>query len=368
MKVAILTKKFTTRTGNERVASQVVGHLRRQSHEVDVYCQKRHDSTDGLIAAQRIHTLVGLSFDPSLSMWSFAKRAEKVVKQIKKASPETIIFGFNHSVTHDVYRLGGGTHRGFMIRTEEGGRSGGQLLNRIAQMMEDKRFSDRRCHRFIVPSHRVGDELKQHYDIGRDQITTVYNGVDLEHFHPLRKEYERLDVRKRWGLDENEKVALFVGQDLVIKGFHHAVRAAEKAGCRLVYVGKAKKPADLSNIVIWDGERGDVELCLRAADALLLPSYYESFSNVTLEAYASGLPVITTQHVGATELLADSKLNDLVVEEPEDVTGLCAGLIRAFDKEENYAGFAREIAERHSLEDFGRRIEEVLLAINPSTK
>jgi len=363
MKVAVFTKKFTTRTGNERVATQVIHHLHEQGHEVEVYCQKKHDSAQGLINSKRIHKLIGVSFDPSLSMWSFAKRANKVASQLRKKSPDTIIFGFNHSFQHDVYRLGGGTHKGFILRTEEGGRSGGPVVNRMAQKMETKRFSDEQCQRFIVPSHRVGDELKEHYGIGQDKITTVFNGVDLERFHPLRKAHERIEARNRWGLSENDKVAIFVGQDLVIKGFHHAVRAAEKAGCRLVYVGKAKRPDDLSNTVIWDGERDDVDVCLRAADALILPSYYESFSNVTLEAYASGLPVVTTQYVGATELLADSKLNDLVVEEPEDVTGLCAGLIRVFDQEEDYASFAREIAERHSIEDFGRHIESVLESI-----
>jgi UDP-glucose:(heptosyl)LPS alpha-1,3-glucosyltransferase len=360
MKVVIITKKFTTRTGNERVATQVAHHLHRQGYQVEVYCQKKHESAEDIIPAKQVHKLMGLSFDPSLSMWSFAKKSQSLAKSLKKKAPETIVFGFNHSFVHDVYRLGGGTHRGFMLRTEQGGRSGGPLVNRVAQKFETKRFSDPRCQQFIVPSHQVGKELQKHYGISRTKITTVYNGVDLEKYHPLRREHERVDARKRWGLSPTDKVALFVGQDLEIKGFRYAVRAADRAGCRLVYVGKAKRPDDLSKNVIWDGERDDVEVCYRAANALILPSHYESFSNVTLEAFASGLPVVTTQHVGATELLADSKLNDLVVEDPQDVTGLCAGLVRAVDSEEAYAHFAREIAENHGIDNFGDRIEDVL--------
>ena len=366
MKIAIFTKKLTTRTGNERVACQVASHLHKAGHEVTLYCQKRHFSAEGIIPAGQVNKLLGLSFDPSLSMWSFGNKAKSISKTLARKSPETIIFGFNHSFHHDIYRLGGGTHKGFMKRTEEGGRSGGPVVNRMAQKMETKRFEDTRCQQFIVPSHQVGQELREHYAIPRDKITTVHNGVDLEKFHPLKKPRERIETRKAWGLSETEKVALFVGQDLDIKGFRYAVRAAEKAGCRLVYVGKAKPPSDLSETVIWDGERDDVEICFRAADALILPSHYESFSNVTLEAFASGLPVVTTQYVGATELLADSKLNDLVVEEPRDVTGLCAGLVRAFDSEENYASFARDIAEKHSIADFGQRIEDVVKKVKKS--
>ena len=62
-----------------------------------------------------------------------------------------------------------------------------------------------------------------------------------------------------------------------------------------------------------------------AADALFLPSRYDAFGNVCLEAAAAGLPVVTSGAVGTAELLRDS---GGVVPDPEDVAGFARELER----------------------------------------
>jgi UDP-glucose:(heptosyl)LPS alpha-1,3-glucosyltransferase len=71
------------------------------------------------------------------------------------------------------------------------------------------------------------------------------------------------------------------------------------------------------------GPRSDVESVYAAADALILPTRYDAFANATLEAAASGLPVLTSGTNGASALLAPGAI---VVEDPEDVAGFAAGL------------------------------------------
>jgi len=364
MKFALFTKKFTTRTGNERVATQVATKLNEHGHDVTVYCQKSDTSVEGLFPESRIVTLRGLSFDPTLSMWTFAKQAKKIVSSLESDRNECLVLGFNHTVIHDVYRLGGGTHRGFIEKTKLGGRSGGPVVNRMAQGLERQRFQDPRCKAFIVPSQKIREELKRYYDIDESKIHTIYNGVNLQRFYPSPNQKKTSELRAEWGISASDKTAIFIGQDLRIKGFEHAVAITKKVGCRLVYVGKANRPSVIESHIVWAGERSDVADCIRACDALILPSYYESFSNVTLEALACGVPVVTTAQVGASELLLGSSLEKLIAEAPVDFEGLTAGLDNALSNRAELAPQCRAIAEQNSIENFYHRFEEVLTNVH----
>ena len=360
MKVALFTKKFTTRTGNERVATQIATRLTRAGHDVKVYCQKFDATVEGLIADSNLIRLRGLSFDPTLSMWTFSKQAKRAVVELGNSSSGHLILGFNHTVIHDVYRLGGGTHKGFMESTQFGGRSGGPIVNRMAQNLEIQRLTDPRCEAYIVPSQKVREELIHYYKVDEAKIHTIYNGVDLENFRPEPNDEKNRQIRSQWGIDSSDKVAIFIGQDLRIKGFEQAVAATQKVGCRLVYVGKAHRPSQLAPHVVWAGEHRDVADYLRACDALILPSFYESFSNVTLEALACGLAPIITKQVGASELLVKSALETLVTESPHNIDHLAASLDYAFSNQDSLAAECRAIAEQYSVEKFYGRFEEVL--------
>lgn len=360
MKVALFTKKFTTRTGNERVATQVAKNLHEHGHDVRVYCQKSDSTAEELIPESRIFRLRGLSFDPTISMWTFAKKAKETVQSFDNENHEYLTLGFNHTVTQDVYRLGGGTHRGFMDSTEFGGRSGGPVVNRMAQNLENQRFRDSRCAAYIVPSQKIRQELKRYYDIDEARVHTIYNGVNLEKFHPCVDQQKTTKLHEAWRIKSTEKIAIFIGQDLRIKGFEQAVSATKKVGCRLVYIGKARRPSKLESHVIWAGERTDVADCIRACDALILPSYYESFSNVTLEALACGVPVVITKQVGASELLSEDVFNKLIAESPADLDGLVLGLDTAFSNGDELSNECRAIAEKYGVEKFYQRFEKVL--------
>jgi len=62
-----------------------------------------------------------------------------------------------------------------------------------------------------------------------------------------------------------------------------------------------------------------------AADAFALPTFFDPFANATLEAMAAGLPVVSSGQNGAAEVLR-SGVNGLVVDRPDDVTGLVEAL------------------------------------------
>jgi D-inositol-3-phosphate glycosyltransferase len=139
--------------------------------------------------------------------------------------------------------------------------------------------------------------------------------VDLELFRPL----DRVGSRRILGFDPDEAIVLFVGRFSPVKGLERLLDAValmrDFPGLRLVLVGGegAGAPAheELRQKIAELGIRGLIRFAgqvehhqlpeyYSSADVLVVPSHYESFGLVSLEALACGTPVVSTP-VGAME-------------------------------------------------------------------
>lgn len=335
LRIAILSRRWSVRAGNERVAVELGRQMHARGHAVKVYASKDDGSVDRELLGDPRHVVhvPSIGFAPTLALLSYAWTTRRLVERLRAERAVDVVIGFGHSVVHDVYRLGGGTHAEF-VRLAAGDRAaaGGLVLDRAALALEAVRFRPAVSPLLVAPSLRVGDELVRHYAVDRARIRTVWNGIDLERFSPRPPQAdERAATRARWGLDPAAPVALFVGQDPARKGFEHAVHAAREVGVPLVYVGRAPRPAALPPGVVWDGERRDVEACYRAADVLFAPSRYDPFGGAVLEALAAGCLPVATRRIGATERTLGTPLDALLVDEPDDVDGLVRGARLALD-------------------------------------
>jgi D-inositol-3-phosphate glycosyltransferase len=171
--------------------------------------------------------------------------------------------------------------------------------------------------RIVVTSERERDHLIRHYDADASRVTVIPCGVDLDRFQPA----DRKAARKRIGVGPEEKLLLYVGRLAPEKGLDRLIRAVAHLGhiskLRLIVVGGdgAHDPArrrmmDLSRScgmggrIVFQGrlEQSELPRFYSAADLLALPSSYESFGMVALEALACGTPVAATR-VGAMEQL-----------------------------------------------------------------
>jgi glycosyltransferase involved in cell wall biosynthesis len=120
------------------------------------------------------------------------------------------------------------------------------------------------------------------------------------------------DFRKKYSIDPDEKLVLFVGQPSLWKGVHHLIQAMKEVlekvkNARLVLVGpsvnkahdhvKQFAPPLVANRTLITGPLVGKALvsAYSAADALVLPTKEERFGTVVVEALASGLPVISTR-------------------------------------------------------------------------
>jgi UDP-glucose:(heptosyl)LPS alpha-1,3-glucosyltransferase len=140
------------------------------------------------------------------------------------------------------------------------------------------------------------------------------------------------------------------------------LRALGDAAARLVVIGRgdvARYRARAGELgvagqVVWLGVRADIERWYVAADVLVLPTRYEPFGNVHLEALASGLPVVTSRVAGGAEVL-DARCGAAVdARSPAEVADAVARL-RSRPRAEVCVA-ARAAAEPFT---FGRQVSEL---------
>jgi glycosyltransferase involved in cell wall biosynthesis len=171
-----------------------------------------------------------------------------------------------------------------------------------------------RYRRVVAISERVRQQLKDHYHVPDERIVTIPNGINLSRFTPANAVF-RAGVRREFGLADDVPLVLFVGNQYRLKGLEFAIRSLAEMNTRaalLVAGGDTpssyRRLADqlgLSDRVIFAGARSDLPKIYPAADALVLPTLYETFALVCLEAMASGLPVLACPVGGIEDYLVD---------------------------------------------------------------
>jgi len=168
-------------------------------------------------------------------------------------------------------------------------------------------------------------EAKQYTNIGvlMDKIEVIPNGIDLSEYDNLPSKGE---FKKRFNIPEDKKIILYLGRIHKIKGIDHLVKAyaylKKKMNCNdalLViagpddgYLNEVKSLTyDLvvSDSVLFTGPLyGKAKLeAYVDADVFVLPSRYEAFGNVVLEAYACSKPVIASGVGGLNDLVVDGE-------------------------------------------------------------
>ena len=187
-----------------------------------------------------------------------------------------------------------------------------RLVAAMSRFGERWCYTPRRARHLVGVSGGVSAELHRHTRVDPTHISVIPNGIDRSAFRPDRE--LRLTTRGRLGLAPKELVALFVGSEWEGKGLRHALGAlAEASEWTLVVVGKGDEVRyrrlshhlGVENRTRFVGPTTNTAPYYAMADAFVLPTAYETFSLVTYEAAASGLPLLVTRVSGVEDLLLD---------------------------------------------------------------
>jgi glycosyltransferase involved in cell wall biosynthesis len=199
-------------------------------------------------------------------------------------------------------------------------------------------FTYPRAKQVVVPSRGLARELRAEFPYIENKLTVLPNPISLQRLQ-MPDEFDRSAFRRNLGIEDQDLVALFValGQ-FERKGLPLLLQALGTAGMERVklivvggeadliarYVGQAARD-QLGDRVKFVGMQSDVRPYLWSSDVFVFPSLYETFSLVTYEAAASGLPIVVSQLYGVEDLLQDGD-NGFLIE--TTVAGVREGLQR----------------------------------------
>jgi glycosyltransferase involved in cell wall biosynthesis len=209
------------------------------------------------------------------------------------------------------------------------------------------KWIDRLNHNYLIPRYArkadaiiaVSNITRQHVveylGVDEDRVHTVYHGINEAFRKPISEE-ELEKARQTYRLPE--RFFLYVGQIYPPKNFgrllHAYARAGPNLGISLVVAGEHRwlcgeelaliNRLSLSQWVIQTGwiDHDTLPAFYALAEALLLPSLYESFGIPLIEAMSSGCPVVTANRYATRELAEEVG----VLVDPEDVDSIAEGM------------------------------------------
>lgn len=236
--------------------------------------------------------------------------------------------------------------------------------------------------RVFACSKSMRDEVIAAFSLPSDKVSVLPNGIDLAEVDTRTPSMEE---RNRYALPW-EKIVFFAGRHVYDKGVDVLVRAAriilsKRNDVKFVIAGDGPMRAQLMDLardlglgekILFVGRLSDDELykAMKIADVVVIPSRYEPFGIVALEAMAAAKPIVASKVGGLSELVVDNETG--VVVPPENLHALAEAIERVLDdpssQEMGYRG-RRRVEElyrwgqiiSHLLATYERVLEEYLV-------
>lgn len=214
----------------------------------------------------------------------------------------------------------------------------------------------RRVRRIAVPSRGLKRELEAIYPFTRGKITVIPNPIDLERMQPP-PDFDREAFRRVQGIEAEELVLVFValghferkGLPLILEALRQLDPRVKlwvvggKGDLVRAWQGKARDMG-LAGRVRFFGMQKDVHPFLWGADVFVLPSLYEAFPLVSLEAAAAGLPLVVTPLYGVEEFMRDGETGFVVERSVSGVADAIRCLLAQTPEERRHLGQVAKLA------------------------
>lgn len=314
IRLAIVRQKYRPDGGAERFISRALEALDNQAMDLNVITRQWQGERQ---ANWHLHICDPFKWGRISRERGFADAARKIWQHEKF----DIVQSHERIAGCDIYRAGDGVHQRWL-----------EQRSLILPAWRQKLLMSNRYHRYVMHAERemyqakelkavicnaqmVKDEIIERFGVAGDKIHVIYNAISTTQFVPV-SEVERSKLRAKLGLPLNATILIYVGSGFERKGLAAAIRAVAGTNRYLVVVGKDKAEKQYQSLaselgcserIIFAGMQQDTRPWYQAADGLLLPTLYDPFPNVILEAMACGLPVITSTTCGGSEFIEQGK-------------------------------------------------------------
>ncbi|MCI0382454.1 MAG: glycosyltransferase [Chlamydiae bacterium] len=315
--IILLCSQFHRLGGLEKYGKKIAETFCNKQFSVTLLTSRAEKRSS--LPLQEIHYKMKspLSF---LKVYEFDRFCQNYIKK----NPHSLVYGLDRNRFQTHLRAGNGVHAAYL--KERMVREGKlyalrHFLNPLHQMIlhiEKQAFEHPDLQRIYANSNMVKEEILHFYRVDPKKIRVIHNGVEWKEMEKdfLVWQNQKILSQKKYGLSSSSFHFLFIGNNFKRKGLKELLFAFAKmkeGNWQLSIVGKDKdlnhyvaltENLHLAKKVHFFGEVKNPYPFYQLADCLAIPSYYDPFANVTLEALAMGLFVISSKKNGGHEILS----------------------------------------------------------------
>ena len=340
--VVLLKSRAANFGGLEKSASRIASAFVDQGARVSILTTGEAPKNSESISFHATKTLAWPAF---VRLEQF----DRFTRDWLENNPVDLIFGMDRNRDQTHIRAGNGVHSAYLKSREwaEGKWKAISCkiipLHRKILELEKYAFENPKLQKLFTNSHMVRSQILERYKTDPSIIEVIHNGVEwheMEHGFSNWKP-QRDELLKKWDLPKETFHFLFIGHGYLRKGLSQLLLGLSRLKTKhfhLSIVGKDSKIEEyirkagelgLSKNVRFFGPQPDMRPFYQIADALVIPSFYDPFANVTIEALAMGLFVVSSRYNGGHEVLSPE--NGLVLENLLDLDALASDLERAMN-------------------------------------
>lgn len=335
MKIALVVHDHDPGYGQGRYTVELASRLAKD-HDVHVYANRFGAPLQPNVTYQRVPAVRASAM---LTILSFVRAAESLLKRQR--------YDIVHAQGLTCWRANvitahicNSSRRNIRSQTLKS-----RMFADLSGRLERSFYKANRDAKIIGVSNLVSGEIHSACNT-REGPSTLYHGVDCNHFRPVSSGEERSTSQRQFNLSAGAWQWLFVGES--VKGLAQVIHQLPRfPSAQLLVVSRSEigpyerlaRSLNVSERIRFHGPESLMHLVYRAADVLVYPSPYDAFGMVVAEAMASGLPVIASRSIGAAEWIDDGH-NGLLCDPASD-TSLCGCL----EKLHRDPHLARKLAE-----------------------
>lgn len=317
---------------------------------------------------RRRHGLVGEKIELFAEVMSYTVAGTRRLKKMSESLQDSVVLSHCDVMYGDIY-VNHGLHKAMLLSSPSPVRV--LLRNPIhpfSYIREEIRHRSRIHQRIVCLSAHDKRQLIEAYPYvygdSSDEVSVIPNGVDGQRFSLCDR--ARLNVRQECGFTDDDFVLLFAAWRFEKKGLRHLIEALSAlpghvklmvAGGNSTLVRQYERiclSLGVAHRVVFLGARNDMPALHSGSDAYAMPTVFESWGLVGLEAMACGKPVLLPAVGGIPDYLVDGQNGLFINYDPRDIADKVRMLMNSPMKLQRMAEHGRMTAERFSWRNCAR--------------
>ncbi len=332
MKVGIAFPGCHRRAGVERVMLECTNYLASRGYDTHAFAIDWDPDCNAIDPRAVKHVIAVSSRNYLIRLASFIRETRKEIAQL--SPPADVLAGFGIESPDNSVVWMQSVHRAWLEISAKQRNLRGRLKQKVNPAhavilaLERKRFVNRNYRTVVALSPQVKGDIIRLYAVPEQDIVVIPNGFSPSEFSTDIVLNCRARVRSQLGFQDTDKVVIFTANELERKGFYPLLRAIHTLNdphIHLLAVGRLDptvygaeiETLGMANRVHWTGPTNNVSEYYSAADLFVLPTQYEAWGLVIIEAMACGLPVVTSRLAGASVAVRNDRTGKLL-EHPHD--------------------------------------------------